>query len=208
MKRTLSIVLLLILSLSLASCGLSGAPAIDTPTGPTEEVKNADTQNAEDALTSAMEAVKNGDIEKTKEYFGGSSLSWDENADASDVSFIEKNFSILFTKLSYDIGLVEEDGDTATAKIKITNINMTNVYYDSINTAIDMLLLEDAEAKSKEAQVAMISENIVSQIEEEENLVTTKVTLTMNRKYGEWTIESSKEFIIALMGGLDPTTDK
>lgn len=203
MKRTLSAILLLIFSLSITSCSLT--PAKDTLASATETEQTEDTEAAEDALTIAMEAVKNADIETAKEYFGGFSLSTNDDEEvASEGGFIEENFSALFTKLSYKIGSVKVDGDTAEAKIKITNINMANVYYGSINSLIDSILDEQTE----EEQTAKLSDSITTLIEEEETFVTTTVTVNMTCEEEKWTIESSKEFIKALMGGLDPSASE
>jgi len=186
MKRKLSI-LLLIVSLALASCAPARVPASQ-------------------AMSEAMDAIKIADYDKVKEYLGTDSPLGDEESPAEDYDGLTKDqLAAFFENLSYKILSATEDKQTATIEIEITNKDMQAVFDDYLSAAVEMFLSEDSEDLTEEEQAAKVADILITLIEEQEDYVTSTVTVDMSYTDGKWTIDSNPDFVNAIMGGLDMT---
>lgn len=200
MKKYLPVLLLIILCLALASC----APA---------------RVSARQAMTDVMEAVKATDIVRVRELMGtdtilgapaeserseGSEAS-EETQPADESGITKDQVAAIFKNISYKILSASEDKETATIEIEITNKDMQSVFDNYMAAAVDMFLSEDNEELTEEEQAAKFGEILIKLIEEEEDYVTSTVTVEMSYKDGKWTIDPNPEFFNALMGGLDLT---
>jgi hypothetical protein len=187
MKRRISILLLLIVSLALASCAPARVPASQ-------------------AMTEAMDAIKAADYEKVKEYLGTDSPLGDDNSPAEDYDGLTKDqLAAFFENLSYKILSSSEDKQTATIEIEITNKDMQAVFDKYLSAAVEMFLSEDSEELTEEEQAAKVADILITLIEEQEDYVTSTVTVDMSYTGGKWTIDSNPDFVNAIMGGLDMT---
>ena len=195
MKKYSPVLLLLILSLALASC----APA---------------RVSARQAMTDAMEAVKAADIVKVREFMGTDSIlgaaekserseESEESQPENESGLTKDQIAAFFKSISYKILSASEDKETATVEIEITNKDMQSVFDNYLAAAIDMFLSEDNEELTEEEQAAKIASILITLIEEEEDYVTSTVTVEMSYKDGKWIIDPNPEFSNALMGGLD-----
>ncbi len=195
MKKYSPVLLLLILSLALASC----APA---------------RVSARQAMTDAMEAVKAADIVKVREFMGTASIlgaaeeserseESEESQPENESGLTKDQIAAFFKNISYKILSASEDKETATVEMEITNKDMQSVFDDYLAAAIDMFLSEDNEELTEEEQAAKIASILITLIEEEEDYVTSTVTVEMSYKDGKWIIDPNPEFSNALMGGLD-----
>lgn len=187
MKRKLSILLLLIVSLALASCAPARIPASQ-------------------AMSEAMDAIKVADYDKVKEYLGTDSPLGDEESPAEDYDGLTKDqLAAFFENLSYKILSSSEDKQTATVEIEITNKDMQAVFDNYLSAAVEMFLSEDSEDLTEEEQAAKVADILITLIEEQEDYVTSTVTVDMSYTDGKWTIDSNPDFVNAIMGGLDMT---
>lgn len=186
MKKALSIVFLLIISISLSSCVTSR-------------------MSAKEAMAEAMDAIKTFDVEKVREYMGeDSGLSDLESLYKEKEGGINKEqLSAIFNGLSYKIISSSEDKDIAKIEIEITNKDMNAVFDLYVEEAVSMLISEENENLTEDEKAGKLTELLLSLTEEEENYVTSSVTVNMNYDNRKWTIESDREFFTALMGGLD-----
>lgn len=185
MKKEISILLVLTFIFALTAC----APA---------------REKASDAVEKAITAIKEQDSESIEKYFGI------ENPDDTlneDEFFAEEEYFGLFVKnLSYEILESNENGDTATVKVSITNLDMGKVisaYISELfNIVIEYAFVPEEEQPTDEEMEKLYVEKFASVMESDIPTVTKTVDVTLTYSDGCWRIGDSKEFIDALLGGI------
>jgi len=194
MKRILTVLLALTMTISLTACGVSRMPA-------------------KQAMTNAMDAVQKADTVTIQKYFGTVSIlegtdgtdTTTETTDAAtneEKSLTEDNLEAFVANLSYKIVSVSEKEDSAVVVIDITNKDMKSVLGKYMIAAFASAFSNMDSEKTKEETNAEYVALLTSLIDEEEGTVTITATVDMTFSDGKWTIEPNEEFANALTGGL------
>ena len=118
-----------------------------------------------------------------------------------------------FRNLTYEIGDVTVNGDTATVSMSVTNANLM----DALNVAGEEFgafaetdeATELYQSEGEEALFAKLFEYLYANLDAEDvELTTTDVQLTLTKdEEGNWTVDSDNpEFYSAIYGGADLTS--
>ncbi|OAA90824.1 hypothetical protein [Clostridium coskatii] len=184
MKTKCFLVLVFVFTVLLSACGNLSVDGNKT-TGLSSE------NSPKQTIRIAFEALKNGDSKKFnqliqyKERREGVLIYKDNklfgnNLDGKGKELIKSTFS----NFSYDIGKVNENKNVATAQVKITNRDLSNVYKNIPH-------YKDADNPLIEA------------IKNSDNkMVTTNLKITLNKTDEMWKIEMDAALADALCGGL------
>lgn len=81
-------------------------------------------EKPEQAVTNALNAVKNLDRTTAQKYFSFNEM-FNSNSRADELLKDDENLKLLFNKLNFKIISSSKEGDTATVKTEITNIDMS-----------------------------------------------------------------------------------
>ncbi len=190
MKKILSLVCVFIMAVTLVSCGI---------------------ESPERAVENALNAIKNLDTETMEKYFGEEELFEGDGEDATDdILEAEEVEKLLVEKLSFKILSSEKDGDNATVKVEITNIDMQSVFArymeELFSMAMEEVFLElesDDYEEIEEEEVLQIFMDILS--DEENKMTTSKVELKLSKTGGSWEIAADEALIDAIYGGIFTT---
>lgn len=179
MKKILISVLIIILALGVTGCG---------------------GESPEQAVKNTLDAIKAGDVEKASKYVDYDKLQiTDKSAlNAEDKEKSEEMAKMIFKNIKYKVLESSEDGNTATVKAEITNLDMGNVMTDFVSQLLPLAF----SGLSKEQMNEKSEEVFVSLISKESKTVTKTVELNLSKKDDNWKIESSDEFSDAVLGGL------
>ena len=190
MQKILSLVCVFIMAVTLVSCGI---------------------ESPERAVENALNAIKNLDTETMEKYFGEEELFEGDGEDATDdILEAEEVEKLLVEKLSFKILSSEKDGDNATVKVEITNIDMQSVFArymeELFSMAMEEVFLElesDDYEEIEEEEVLQIFMDILS--DEENKMTTSKVELKLSKTGGSWETAADEALIDAIYGGIFTT---
>ncbi|AZV58539.1 hypothetical protein [Clostridium sp. AWRP] len=184
MKTKCFLVLVFVFTVLLSACG--------NLSGDGNKTSGLSSENSpKQTIQIAFEALKNGDSKKFnqliqyKERREGVLIYKDNklfgnNLDGKGKELMES----VFSKFSYDIGEVKENGNVTTAQVKITNRDLSNVEKD-------MLRYTNAD------------NSLIEAIKNSDNkMVTTNLKITLNKTDGMWKIQMDAALADALCGGL------
>ncbi len=170
--------------MSLSACGNSSDVSNDT-------INLSSTTSPKETITIAFESLKNANSNEFNQLIqynerqDGTFIYKDNKLFGDNLNREGKEFiKSVFANLSYDIGEVNENEDSATVQIKITNRDLSNVYKDilSYKDAHNPLIEAIKNANSK--------------------MITTDLKITLNKTSGIWKIEMDGPLMDALCGGL------
>lgn len=182
MKKILLLFLVMVLSLGLIGCGAA------TGESPEQAVKNA------------IDAIKAGDSEKASVYMDYDKLLLagdEENDDTTEQS--KKMAQLILNHLDYKILSSSEEGDTATVRTEITNIDMSKVMADFISQLVTLAFSGLSEEQLDEKCIEIYTD-LINQ--ENNKTVTNTVDIKLSKHEGKWTINWSDDLADAFMGGL------
>lgn len=185
MKKRVSIVLLIVICLMLTSCNLFRPAAKDT-------------------VTAMMDAIKKGDGEQSQKYFSNAAdetKADEESAELDSNSMMEA----IQRNLSYKIISSTEENDSATVVVEISNKDMKSVFGAYLKSILAAGLSGEYADMTEEEQDEYGNELLNKTIDEEENFVTTSVTLELTYEETEWKITPNEDLATAFFGGLDMT---
>lgn len=118
-------------------------------------------------------------------------------------------FAKLFSGASYKVNSVAVKGNTATADVDITALNLASAI-DDINgafTECGLAAIDAGDAISLDELVYIIGIKL-DEVLAKVDTITTNVTVNMERSHGSWTVTLSDELIDAFTGGLpEPDAD-
>lgn len=185
-KRIFNILLIIAVSFSLVGCG-----AKETP---------------EEAVTNALNALKEFDREKVEKYMNYDSIMMTVG-DSTDIDTTNK---ILLKNMSFNIVSSEVKGRNATVKTEIKNVNMGDVFNDylarSISNSLSISVGPENEETTEisESDASQESAKLLEQIVDEKKDDQSKrvVILNLTRQKDSWNIEVSKDLQNAVFGGL------
>lgn len=154
---------------------------------------------AKGALGKYLKDVRSGsfleDSDAARDAVGEIELTDDDVAD------------LLLSKLSYEILSVKEDGDKATAEVKISNVDMDAVLEKALTgylaEALDKATSENGKDMTDKEYSQMFLAHISKEIEKEDvQMVSSTVKVDMSYIGDQWEIEPSNDFYDAILGGL------
>lgn len=184
------------MGLGLAGCGSSG---------------NSEEEMVRAAIATMMDAFKNPTEETLKPYMSEVDDSTWEEMEEYDVDPYEL-LSHLFKHFDYTINdvTINEDGETGTANITITNADFTNLIptlmedlqndEEFISEVQDLYLNNDTKGVYK-----LVFQKMYDAIDNCEETSTTTIDLKLSKTDGKWDIDDSSisDFVSAMYGGLD-----
>lgn len=177
MKKLNILIITLFVILTLTACG-----SMETP---------------EEAITNALNAVKNSDSKTVEKYFGE-----DISFTGVDEERISQEIQALLDNLEFEVLLSNEED--AIVKTAITNIDMLPVMVKTFEQAIELSF-----SGVSEEELAKQSENIVKDILQEDNLetLTTNVDIQLKKENKQWKINLDEELMNAMFGNFQAILD-
>lgn len=186
MKKIITIILSITLLFSLSAC----------------RSKN---ETAEEAMNSALTAVKNLDVITANKYFDfkdiiDRDLPVDLDVDIKDLNKEHLEIAKLLVK-NFDFEVLEskEEKDKATVKVDLTNVDMLDLLSQYIQYSIGLAFTEkDQEVIDEKLQVKMLEILDAEDIK----LASQEVNISLNKIDGKWKINLDKSAVNAILGGL------
>ena len=113
-------------------------------------------------------------------------------------------FTLMTKNISYEIIDETIDGDEATVKAKITNLNMTIIMGEYITQALALAFSQIGETEVDEAELEKQMEDLLIGLlsKEDNEMMSTEVDIKLSKIDEEWKIELNDDLINALFGGL------
>lgn len=177
MRRKICIIYIMVFALIISAC--------------------AKVETAEEAVTNALTALRDVDMETIQKYFGTEDIFADED---EDYLATNKYAKLILGNLDFEILSSSETKEGAVVEVEISNIDMEAImsefFVNSLVFAFDESLTEEEyDKKSDELMVSLLSRK--------ENLVKTSVIrLNLTKTEKDWLIEANKELLDAALGGL------
>jgi hypothetical protein len=161
-------------------------------------------EKPEQAVKNTFDAIKNGDSEAASKYINYDDLlnagetSDKTSTDESDTESKEM-VELVLKHFDYKIISSSEDGDSATVKAEITNINMSVILADFISEAFT-LAFSGLDEKTMDTQM---NNKFTELLNREDNKTVTKtVEIKLAKKGDSWKISISDELTDAIFGGM------
>lgn len=186
MPKKIAAILVLAVLLTLTACGGKG-------------------ESPEQAVTNALTAIKNCDFAAADKYITYEELFGDEGGEDTEFVSEDENTKLLFKRLSFKILSSSVDGEAATVKAEITNIDMMEVLSTYFQQAMELAFGNAfSEDPLGEAEIdAQIEQILVDLLESEEtSMVTSTVDIQLVKQESTWKINVNEMFQDAVMGGL------
>ena len=168
---------------------------------------NSDETAIKTELDKALGALKNPTAESIGELMDDTSTF--EEFEKMGVDPIEM-LQHLFGKFDYTIDSVKVDGDTATAQLTLTNIDLekaiTSFTNDMGNDAeFTSQLISAYQSGGEAAMYELVFDKMYEYIDNSDELVTSEAELKLTKANGQWQIDenSEVEMISAMYGGAD-----
>lgn len=156
------------------------------------------------SITEVMEVFKNPTKENLAQYVeaAGDDLSEFEEYGIDIYEFMEHSFA----KFDYTIGDVTVDGDTATADLTLTNVDLKTtletVQEDIYANVLDYSEMFDAEDEEEGQRqfMQLFFQKIYDALDASEEVVSTDAQLKLNKVDGEWQVDETS--LNAVVGGM------
>lgn len=163
------------------------------------------TVTPKEVVEKGIASIKNLDIIQIQKYFNTDDIS-DENDLLGDDFEVENMevFTLMTKNISYEIIDETIDGDEATVKAKITNLNMTIIMGEYITQALALAFSQIGETEVDEAELEKQMEDLLIGLlsKEDNEMMSTEVDIKLSKIDEEWKIELNDDLINALFGGL------
>lgn len=192
MKRTLALLFAIIMMLTAVSCDLIG-------------------ESPEQAVRNALTAVKNVDEEAMDQYFEDLDLAeiYGEAFDMeSDILDDDESTEAMLKNLSFEIISSEKDGDKATVKAKITNVDMEPLFKDYLKEVFSKAMTDTifglmTNSLDEDEMQKEMEQLFIDMLDDEDNkMATSEVTLNLKKQDKSWKIDTDEELVDAIYGGL------
>jgi hypothetical protein len=161
--------------------------------------------SATDVVEKGITAIKDLDIVQIQKYFNTNDITDESDILGDDFEVENMEIFALMTKnLSYEIIEEKIDGDTATVKAKITNINMTIIMGEYITQALALAFSQIGQTDVDEAEMEKQMEELLVDLLSKDDIamLTTEVDIKLNKIDKDWKIDLNDELINALFGGI------
>lgn len=159
-------------------------------------------ETAQQATENGLKAIKGMDTAVMTTYFGSDVL---RESGGDDMP--QEAMNAFAKHLSYEIISVEEKDGEATAKLKITNVNMQTVLSDvmtkMIGEAFSYALLPQDQQPTEEEMDSKLEAMLIEAMEKTDaELITAEVELKLTKKDKAWSIDVTDAFMDAIFGGM------
>ncbi|KEJ01479.1 hypothetical protein N494_11095 [Clostridium botulinum A2B7 92] len=183
LKKLMPIIFIAILSISLTGCS----------------------QKPDETVKGFFGALKQQDIKKASTFINVNSFYKELKVDEFDSKEQEKIVKAVLSKFDYSLGDVEKNGNTATAKVSVTSIDLGKITIKTIDKVLPNLI-DEAFSKGKideKKQQAVIIEHMLNSINDP-NAPKIKTNINVKLVKGDkgWLIEPDEELANALSGNL------
>ena len=189
MKKTLCLGLEIAMALGLAGC--------------------AQRESAQSVVQKAIDSVKTMDVETMQSYWGNDQFKDIDNSGADAESDDESlSMMTLFVKnLDYQIIESNEEKETATVKVQITNLDMSSIMSEfmseAFKEALSYAFLPEEQRPTDEDMNKMSNDILTNLLEREDNpKVTNTVDITLSLRDNQWVINPSADAVDAMLGGI------
>lgn len=184
-SRCLLILIMITLVFSMAAC------------------KQTEFPKAEESVTGFFTALSKADLKEAEKYC---------KSDTGNFTFDdpqeEKLINLIFSKLNYEIVSTEEEGDTATVAVKLTNLDLQLVFEEMYGKIFDDAY--DSALSEEEMSDDDMEEKMMGYLEEgmsdpEAPVLTSEfdVTLKKDKDKKIWVIQDDDTFMSNITGNLD-----
>lgn len=155
---------------------------------------------AEETTVSAMETVKSGDVEQSQTYFGVEAFGDLDNIYSASL------FSAIGERMTYEIISSDEGENSATVRVKITNVNVSSALTSATNTVFALLLADafkdEAEQMTDTEKEQLWVDTIVSELDKQDK-VSAEVEISLTKTDNVWSINPISEDVVkAILGGV------
>lgn len=194
MKKTFLIILILFLVLNLTACS---------------------TAKPEKAVSSFLDAMKNGNTEKLYDYInttqdGSIQIFTEEDIEeifSNENEAIDTAFKSAYNKLEYEVLGSEINGDNAIVETKINAPDFASIFSeiieDSFALALSSSFTTDTEEYNEEAMDELINNMIVEKFSSADlPMVENTVKINLIKSDNSWLIDPDEDFYNALTGNL------
>lgn len=189
-SRWLLVLVALTLVFSMAACADSNFP------------------KAEESVNGFFKALSEADLETARTYC----ISDSDNFKFTDPQE-EKMIKLIVQKAKHEIVSSTEDGNTATVKVKVTNLDMEKIFEDVMTNLMGEVF--DATLEGKEYSDEETTELTLKYLEESMSkpdapVVTNELDVTLNKDTGKkiWVIRDDDAFVSGITGNLDGVLDE
>ncbi len=192
MKKLFSfMVVMLCMIVVLAGCGQGNEGASGAV---------AKNETPEEAVTKALNATRDLDMQSISKYFGTNDILGNEGA----LTEAEENTRYFVENLKFKILSSEIIGDSAIVKTEITNIDMLPVFQEFVAKGLEAAFQNAfAEKPLSEEEVAKNTEELLINLLENATLTTTTVVeVKLSKLEDSWKIEMDDVLQNAMFGGL------
>ncbi len=181
LKSSLSLLLVAVMMLSLASCGA--------------------TKKAETTVKNMLDSFKAGNLEEMEKYVVG-----EVSTDSAETEKFTEYMASVFDKLEYEIVLSEQvDDSTVNVTAKITMIDMKPVLTDFFMEALKFAFanaLADPQPTQEEINKKTEEMFVTAVTKPDLATVTNEVVIRVVNSEGEWKVEADDALTDAMFGGL------
>lgn len=189
LSRCFLILIAITLMFSMAACSNSSA---------------SNFPKADETVKGFFEALNKSDFKAAEAYCSTSSSDEFKFADAQE----EKIAKLMFSKTKYELVSSKEEGNTATVKIKVTNLDFAKIFEtmmtDLMTKMTDSILNgEDiSDEKAEEMTMKYLEE---SMLKSDAPVLTKEVDVTLNKdtKKKMWVILDNDAFVKSIVGNVD-----
>ncbi|HML38601.1 MAG TPA: DUF4878 domain-containing protein [Bacillota bacterium] len=183
MKKKLAILLVLLLAVGLVGCG---------------------GESPEQAVKSAFDAIKKSDSTTASKYINYDELlkageSSEEKSTSEPDEQAGKMAESILKHFDYKIISSSQDGDSATVKAEITNIDMKTIMADFISEAF-ALAFSGLDEETMDLQMKNKFDELVDR--PDNKTVTKTVDIKLTKSESSWKIDMSNETTDAIFGGM------
>lgn len=154
----------------------------------------------EESIKGFFEAAQKGDLKTVASYCTSGADSFDFSGDEN----AEKMAKLMFSKLKYEVLSSEVKDDTATAKLKITSIDMVPIMENMVADLFEMMMNAEgdlSEEETNEMTMKYFEDKISAQ---DAPTVTNEVEIKLKKNKDKkiWQIVDDDNFINAVIGNL------
>ena len=145
-----------------------------------------------------FESLKKGDFEQTSQYINYNEVSLINQLEEEENTEINADEKILFESLEWNIKSINEQGETASIEVEVTNKDYEVAFKNYIQEMFKKFL--NNEDISEQEQFDLLLNEIKK---EETGTKTTTQTITAVKENGKWRITADDNLTKALYPGLE-----
>ena len=155
-------------------------------------------KSAKETVEAMLNCLKTGDFNSIETYTNYNDLINSIDLDDESRTMNEEAQRLLFNKLSWKIGEVKEEQDTATVEVEITNKNFETVLSNYMQKVVK-IAFSGTEPTEEEYNNYLLEEL------RKEDIPTTTVSKTIEVKKvdGKWVVTANNELVTLLLPGLE-----